>query len=157
MNKKQTSVLIVVLVVMLSSAVYTHHFKKDKGSIVEVPSRMSEVEVAAYIANPPGPNASQQEGWDFYNRIQSVAVQSNSLDITGCKPSPQVISVKKGATLNLKNDDTVIHTLAFNPRYSIAGFAQNQTVVNLNLGDLIGVFPYSCDMQSNAGYILVIE
>lgn len=155
MNKKQISILILGLLIVLAYATYVYNDKQT--TKVEVPKRMSDVEIEAYIANPPGPNATQQEGWDFYNRVELVAVKADSLDITGCKPLPQVISIKKGTALTLKNNDTAIHTLAFNQQYSIAGHAQTETVTNLNLGDLTGVFPYSCDMKSNAGYILITE
>jgi len=63
------------------------------------------------ILNFPGEGATVEEFQKHAELVKSVAVNTNTLDITGCNPNPLVLEVGYGEVVEIKNRDRVAHTL----------------------------------------------
>ena len=55
--------------------------------------------------------ATVEEKKSYFQLVKSVAVNTNTLDITGCNPNPLVLEVGYGEVVEIKNRDRVAHTL----------------------------------------------
>ena len=103
----------------------------------------------AEILNFPGQNATDEEFAQHANLVKSVAVDSDILDITGCKPSPLVLEVGYGESIEIKNSDKVDHILAHAWDIVItipAGGSKDVVVTDLLRAEGgEGIAGYSCD------------
>ena len=101
------------------------------------------------ILDFPGEGATVEEFQKHAELVKSVAVNTNTLDITGCNPNPLVLEVGYGEVVEIKNRDRVDHTLYHGGiRITIPGGGSRGVVVTDDFlgstgGD--GFAGYGCD------------
>ena len=98
--------------------------------------------------NFPGPDASDEELGRFANLVNSLMIDTRTLDISGCDVNPFVIKVKHGESITIVNNDNVAHTL-FHGQVTIDVPANSTKIIGIDetfgggTGD--GNLGYSCD------------
>ncbi|HYE22297.1 MAG TPA: hypothetical protein VD998_01765 [Verrucomicrobiae bacterium] len=63
------------------------------------------------LAQDPGPQGTPEEINEFASKVAAVAKQADVLNVTNCKPNPQVMSVRQGQEFRIKNDGTGEHKI----------------------------------------------
>ena len=96
----------------------------------------------------PGENATEEEKQRHGQVVIAAGVNVNLLDISGCAPNPLVIEVGYGESIEIKNSDTVSHTLYHGegritvPAHGTRGIVVSD-FVGIREGD--GIAGYACD------------
>ena len=139
---KKNSVIIIIVVVLLATLI-TYLVSKNRSSqsnISETKNLQSQPVTGAnlntsnqnytphtsLVASMPGPKASSSDIQNYLKQVDSVAVNSTTLDISGCVLSPDIIQAKIGVTLTLNNNDEYPHTIT----YPVSGFLLEQGAVS---------------------------
>lgn len=107
-------------------------------------------ELISLFSNPP---TDQTQKENFNLKIRAASVESNVLDITGCKPNPQIITVRLNKPFTVKNSDTVERRIT-HTQFSIAAPANTERSVTPNFSGE-GSFGYRCGGEL-VGIIYVI-
>ena len=109
------------------------------------------------ILDFPGEGATVEEFQKHAELVKSVAVNTNTLDITGCNPNPLVLEVGYGEVVEIKNRDRVAHILDHGGiRIIIPGGGSRGVVATDFLGSTggDGLAGYGCDHgQSGIFYV----
>ncbi len=109
----------------------------------------SSIPTASDVLNLPKANAPKSEFDQYNNLVESRAKDATVLTLAAnCKPDPLVLHVKPDVAVNIKNSDTVPHTINFNKDnlYKLnAGetksFSPSQFAPNITSGG----YTYGCD------------
>lgn len=98
------------------------------------------------IASMPGQGASKQELDEFAKNVAGAAEESTTLDISGCKPTPEILHVKIGRSFKVTNGDSADHTISHpkNITIDVAGRGEKEVTLNTE-----GIFGYACDASAN--------
>ncbi len=109
------------------------------------------------VLNPPvkGSEADQKQ---FADLITKLAKDSTTLNISGCRPQPLVMRIKKGATFKLNNTDSQAHVLTVDKdhTYTVSPSASVDVVADFGRGP--GIYGFGCDKSGGpVGMLLVTE
>ena len=110
------------------------------------------------LVSPPLPGADQKVSDAYFKLVSDNAVESGTLDISGCKFNPFVVLIKKDQNLSLVNNDPVPHTISFGDTLSHTVSAASSKIITANFGKGTGVYGFRCDnVPKPAGVISVIN
>ncbi|GEM_PF-5525644 len=115
--------------------------------------KMARAEKIAFA--PPKKDASQAEKDAWLAAITYLNTRSDKLTITNCDSiAPKVVSTTVKATVSLVNDDRAPHTITFlnNKPIKIDPHSSQPFLVTYSA---TGVYRYSCDDKTIAGYFYV--
>ncbi|MBI3342240.1 hypothetical protein HY024_03910 [Candidatus Curtissbacteria bacterium] len=130
-------------------------FQFPKKSYV-VPAVLPALSDEQRVMRFPTPNSPDKVKVAHTALVQKLAQQSDYLDIGKCAPKPLVFKITVGDFVNLRNLDTVDHTLSFNPetQFLVAAGTTRQVKADFfKIGP--GVYAYGCDKSSQAVGILL--
>lgn len=102
-------------------------------------------------------NKTEEETKDFLTALSNAAVSTENLDTNQCKPTPVILRIEFNKTLNIKNSDSVAHTLQINTQSFQVAAGGNVSIVTSDFGENHKVYPYSCDENTTAGVIWLSE
>lgn len=112
-----------------------------------------EVSSPQNLPQPPGENASEEEREAFFDAIVRMAVETEIIAIdSSCIFSPMVIKIERGASLVVKNNDSLEHVVS-------TFIDQGLTIPGQDSGSIEvlspeGVYEVECDGMKK-GFILV--
>lgn len=118
-----------------------------------VPSKVSNEELSELL-NTPGPNASLAVVTEYSKKVAAAAVKSESLELTGCAITPNVMFVNVGKPFVLTNRDEVEHKLV-HEFFTLNAATQSETKITLEVSP--GVYGYVCDQGPPVGIFFVID
>lgn len=93
------------------------------------------------------------QGAEYVQMISAKSISTNEINITGCKPSPDIANIKLGATLKITNNDPVPHHISFDPQNLFVVEAKSTLNKKMDLWKLPGVRHYNCDNNTKVGTI----
>ena len=100
--------------------------------------------------------ASSPTKADQYNDlIKNEAVTSSTIKISGCQPTPQVVSVKIGEEVTVQNEDSTQHVLVNGNILNVTLPPKGKATFSLKPGIPAPAFNYACD-GTTVGAILVV-
>ena len=84
----------------------------------------------------------------YVEDVAAASVASGTLDMTNCKPNPEIIKVKTGDTLTIQNngDKDITVLLTANIKWLVP--AKKSTPAKIDTGG--GVYPLSCQEQGGS-------
>lgn len=129
-------------------------------SSTESSSTTSKSDKEKSVLNFPADNASPEQMNKFFDEVGRLGVESNTLQIAKCQPSPLVIRVKKGASFNITNSDSVERELIVDPTHKYKVSAGGLVSFKADFGT--GILGYRCsgvgfETQPLVGVINVLE
>lgn len=97
----------------------------------------------------------------FFQRLNTLAVETDSLVISECKPTPEVMKVRFGQTITIRNNDDVPHKLMHkleHSDYAIVTVPANSAVqTKPEFNNALGAYSYSCDDHQDVGIFQVVQ
>ena len=147
-------------IAILCAVVFT--FGCDEAKVVEVilselpdAAETKLADLKAEILNFPGPGASAEEFDRHAELVKSVAVDSDTLDLAGCEPSPLVLEVGYGELIRILNPDKIDYVLYHGEkRITIPAGETKEVVVTHFLGGTgegVGFSGYACGYRGDVG------
>jgi len=113
------------------------------------------------VLNWPAPNASVEEKQRHSNFIQSIAQNTEYIDIVNCVAQPLVFRIQLGQTFVLRNQDAVDHTITIREEaeFYIPAGGTNSSTANTHIFEFgPGNYGYTCESQAGiAGIFFVVE
>lgn len=165
MNKNSTVIVIFLAIVALGLGYYllankTSQTPSNKTAQTNQKNSGSPAPVLtgdAKILTFPAANATDQEKRAHSELVRSVAKVGTSVDITGCKASPLVLSASIGATITFVNNDPKEHSLSMNQttKYTVAPSTSTKIAPDFSQG--AGIYAYTCDGGKTAAGIFVVN
>lgn len=109
--------------------------------------------------NPPGAEATDDQKTKYADLIQRLAQEAKVLVVNNCEPLPVVISVRKGGTIKVTNENTVEHSIVVDPEHIYTVPAKGELSIDTDdFGKGPGIYAYGCDLSNTAvGVFLVVE
>ena len=147
MKKYLGIILILIVAVLVAGAVGSSILKQAKDSVENAESPQS-------LPQPPGENASDEEGAAFFDAVAAMAVATETIEIdSSCELSPMVIKVEPGASLVLRNNDSLEHlvTTFVDQELRIPG----QDSGSVEAPSQEAIYGVTCD-GAGVGFILVL-
>ena len=109
------------------------------------------------VLNPPV-GGTEEESRAHFDMVQKLAKEPDFLEIARCEARPVVTKVRKGATINVRNQDSVEHTIVIDADHTYTIPGGQTTAVVAEFGQEAGVYGYGCDTSTNAvGMFFVTE
>ncbi len=94
----------------------------------------------------------------YVEYAQKTATSSNSLAVgAGCVVSPVVLKVTKGMEIELKNFDSVPHTITVNADATFTVPAAGNLKINTDFGEPGGIYGYLCEGKADAAGMFLFE
>lgn len=149
-NKKTTTNL--AILVLLGVAVYMGYLLIPEREVGDGSDLNREEAVLIF----PEEGASEEVREAHFDLAQSMAQQSDTLDITGCNVDPLVLEVVAGDSVTVVNGDSEPHTLTIEQEYEVAANSEQEVVFDFSYG--VGLYGYGCDEGPiGAGIFIVVE
>ena len=180
MNKQISAVLIIVVAALVIWAVWsTKHQSQTQnnqgstavspnptpspspsastsGSQPQLTSKISDADFKALITTSQDPKLDLKQ---FAQTVTNDGIAASTLDVTDCKPVPNILQVRAGGKVTLKNGNNVPHTLSYGakPGEKTLGEVGAQTTAQLTSFPAPGIYGYYCDNNGPAGFLQVIS
>lgn len=149
---------LILLVLLLGYFVYQ---KLANSSIDSPSSQVNQIEDTMnnsgdadlrVALNPPPRGATEDEFRTYFQAVQRVTVDTDSVDIVaGCSISPSVVRLSPTSHMTFNNTDIVDHTISFDKDFSFVVSAGHSTTTIVNLTDVTeGLFGFGCDQSPTA-------
>ncbi len=135
-----TTKVVIVLTLIILAGLFAFIYGK-KGAIP------TEVEVVDSIP--------QEERIATFKSFEEKALSTNIIDISACKPYPEVAEFKLRSSVTFLNKDSFEHKIWFTPSQNFVVPAKNKIVVNFNFFTTPGLRKYNCDDMKAAGAIII--
>jgi hypothetical protein len=145
--------ILVIIAVVLGYKIYEKKAPASAKPVVTsnqststpVTTNNTTVKTAAAIPKPPAAGASNTELRAWGELISKLAVPTNKLEITACKPNPAVIALDSGTSFSVTNKDSVSHILVLNPTTTFTIDAGATKSIKADFGKGPGMYAYGCD------------
>ena len=110
------------------------------------------------VLNFPAETATESDRRQHSEMVRRLAVASDTLDLTGCRPDPVVLEVLLGETVTVRNSDVESYELVINSEYVFVVPGGGETEVVADFGKGLGVYGYGCEPASQVvGIIHVVS
>ena len=107
------------------------------------------------VFNFPSPEASDEVKRAHAEAVNTLAVESDVLDITGCSPEPLVLLLTEDQSITIRNDDPTSHTITFGVSQVVPANSSEEVVLDFVQGP--GYYGYGCDDSGGVvGMFLVV-
>lgn len=93
----------------------------------------------------------------FQTPLSKTASQDPVINISGCKPVPDVLTIKNGAKVTFVNDDSAAHGLVFDARHYYGVLPHRRTSLIFDFYPKPGVWSYICDGRASVGLINILK
>lgn len=111
-----------------------------------------------FVLNFPGPNSSDEETRKFAEDVQANAKETGELNISQCKPNPQVLKVKLGSEFKIKNSDLSEHKIYIAGKEKFSASPNSTVTAKAAFDKGSGTYGYGCDSDNTlAGAFFVVE
>ncbi len=108
------------------------------------------------LLHPPSADASASAKESHAALVARLAKAAPFLEIKDCKPSTLVLQVKQGADLEIRNADSVKHSLIFDEENTIEIEANEKKMVKVDFKYGPGDYGYVCEGLGLVGFLHII-
>ncbi len=175
MGKKITIVLLIIIAAVVIGWVVGQWSKNKSAQVANVSqssvkqaTSTQDASMAAsgpnndeIIASIPGPGATTAQVESYVAKVATVAKAVTTVDISSCKPQPDVVTIKNNGTLTLTNSDKESHIISYpvnglilDPGSSASGKitvpAGGSAQLSLT-GMIRGIYGFACDPATKKG------
>lgn len=112
-----------------------------------------------YLVNNgiPGKGSRPRQIVRFETSLPKVVSQDPVVNISNCKPVPDVLSIKAGAKVMFINDDPEPHGLIFDAKHYYGVLPHSRTSLIFDFYPKPGVRSYICDGRDAVGLINILK
>lgn len=175
MSKKFLFYTLLILLIVFGGAFYLTEggklpenlniFKKKTEVVTSTPpsfikaniSKISNEEMKK-LALGPAKNASESDIKKYSSTVSEASVYSRALDVSGCSPTPNILSFNENQPFMIVNKDSVSHSLSINRdgKYVVFAVAKPNYQNTIAIPGLkAGIYSYVCDSEGPAGMFVV--
>jgi plastocyanin len=108
------------------------------------------------LLHPPSESSSTDLKQKHMALVIKLAKPGSSIELSDCKPTPLVLQIKQGTNLEVKNNDTVKHTLVFDNQHSLNIEPNSKATINVNFQYGTGDYGYVCQGLGLVGFLHII-
>ena len=151
MQTKNIVIVVVIIVTALILGVLAGNLLKQQRASVseETPTEPSPTQPAPTppgsflegLPPPPGENASEEEKRAFFDAVQQMAIETETIEVgSSCTLSPVIAKIKPGTSFTFANNDSVDHVVTtFTDKELMISAQDSVTIESPTSGGIYGV------------------
>lgn len=144
-NQKNPLFAIIFVVLLGIAGILGYMIYQEQQATNPVVGQQEDVKEVGGVFDIPGPNATEEEKQAHFQLVQSMVQIGDAIDITGCNALPNVLEVKGGNSVSVKNQDDIEHVIALNPDDIYTVPANSTTDIEFDFSQGFGLYAYGCD------------
>lgn len=164
MRKKHLYLLLIIAIVVSGtlSYIFYNNIQTNRTRLRSQQSKNTSQNVSPTIPRPTSPFGIPRRGSDqkvvtsFWEEIQSKATKTTTINVTDCKPNPQITLLTLAKTFTITNSDEIpkIITVLDNRSYVVPAKGKVEMIADFEKGP--GMFEYRCNNSPKPVGVLVV-